>query len=67
MTEPGADPHTRELLAFAERLADEARKLLAAAAADVGADAVHRDVKADNSYVTATDRAIESRLRELVA
>jgi histidinol phosphatase-like enzyme (inositol monophosphatase family) len=63
MTEPGADPHTRELLAFAERLADEARKLLAAAAEDV----VRPDIKADNSYVTATDRAIESRLRELVA
>lgn len=62
---PGAvpDARTRELLAFAERLADEARKLLAAAALD----AVRPDVKADNSYVTATDRLIESRLRELIA
>nr|WSX76797.1 inositol monophosphatase [Streptomyces sp. NBC_00899] len=57
------DAHTREMLAFAERLADEARKLLAAAALD----AVRPDVKADNSYVTATDRLIESRLRELIA
>jgi inositol-phosphate phosphatase/L-galactose 1-phosphate phosphatase/histidinol-phosphatase len=61
---PGGAPdaHTRELLAFAERLADEARKLLTAAALD----AVRPDVKADNSYVTATDRLIENRLRELI-
>ncbi|WUH90987.1 inositol monophosphatase [Streptomyces sp. NBC_00433] len=57
------DAYAGELLAFAERLADEARKLLAAAALE----AIRPDVKADNSYVTATDRLIESRLRELIA
>ena len=63
MSDPGVDVRTRELLAFAERLADEAHKLLAAAAQDP----VSPDVKADSSYVTATDRLIESRLRELIA
>lgn len=57
------DAETRELLAFAERLADEAGKLLSSAAAE----AVRVDIKADNSYVTETDRFIESRLRELIA
>jgi len=51
-----------QLLAFAERLAGESNRLLRAAAAR----AATVDVKADNSFVTETDRAIERRLRELI-
>ncbi|GAA3463124.1 inositol monophosphatase family protein [Saccharothrix longispora] len=56
------DALTSELTRFAEHLADEARLLLARAAAEP----TSVDVKADNSFVTATDRAIEARLRELI-
>jgi histidinol phosphatase-like enzyme (inositol monophosphatase family) len=52
-----------ELIRFAERLADESRHLLSHAAAEPATV----DTKADNSFVTATDRAIETRLRELIA
>ncbi len=51
-----------ELLRFAGRLADESRRLLIRAAGQ----SVPIDTKADNSFVTATDRAIEIRLRELI-
>lgn len=57
------DAFTAELVRFAERLADESRRLLTAAAAE----ATRVDVKPDNSFVTETDRAIEARLRELIA
>ncbi|EME99404.1 inositol monophosphatase [Streptomyces mobaraensis NBRC 13819 = DSM 40847] len=60
---PAPDAHAAELLRFAERLADESRAVLAAAAAEV----TRVDVKADNSFVTATDRAIEARLRARIA
>src|SRR5215470_3714887 len=56
------DAFASELICFAERLADESRHLLADAAAEV----TRVDVKADNSFVTETDRAIEERLRELI-
>jgi histidinol phosphatase-like enzyme (inositol monophosphatase family) len=54
------DAATAELVHFAERLADESRRLLEAAATA----ATRVDLKADNSFVT--DRAIEARLRELI-
>jgi histidinol phosphatase-like enzyme (inositol monophosphatase family) len=56
------DALTSELVRFAERLADESRRLLGGAASGV----IHVDVKADNSFVTEVDRAIEARLRELI-
>jgi inositol-phosphate phosphatase/L-galactose 1-phosphate phosphatase/histidinol-phosphatase len=48
------------LLAFSERLADISRAMLLAAAAE----APRVDLKADASFVTATDRAVEARLRD---
>jgi inositol-phosphate phosphatase / L-galactose 1-phosphate phosphatase / histidinol-phosphatase len=57
------DVFTAELIRFAERLADESRDLLGRAAATQ----VTVDTKADNSFVTATDRAIETTLRDLIA
>lgn len=48
------------LLAFSERLADISRAMLRAAAKD----APRVDLKQDASFVTATDRAVEARLRE---
>lgn len=48
------------LLAFSARLADISRSMLLAAAQD----APRIDIKADASFVTATDRAVEARLRE---
>ena len=51
-----------ELLAFSETLADQTRAILKAAAAE----APRVDLKADASFVTATDRAVEARLRELI-
>lgn len=56
------DAFTAEMVRFAERLADESRRLLTRAVSA----ATSVDVKADNSFVTATDRAIETRLRELI-
>jgi histidinol phosphatase-like enzyme (inositol monophosphatase family) len=56
------DSGAAELLRFAEQLADTSRLLLEHAAADIGLV----ETKADNSFVTATDRAIEARLRELI-
>lgn len=56
------DPFTAELIRFAEQLADCSRLLLQDAAALI--DRV--ETKADNSFVTAADRAIEARLRERI-
>jgi len=50
------------LLSFSETLADASRAMLLAAAAD----APRIDLKADASFVTDTDRAVEARLRELI-
>ena len=57
--------HHETFLAFAERLADSAREMLRAAAA--AAEAPRVDLKEDASFVTATDRAVEARLREMIA
>ena len=57
-----ADNFTDEMLRFAEDLANESRVILTAAmgqAPDV-------ELKSDQSYVTETDKAIETRLRELI-
>lgn len=51
---------TETLLAFSERLADTSRAMLVAAARE----APRVDLKEDASFVTATDRAVEARLRE---
>lgn len=51
-----------ELTTFAERLADTSRAMLEAT---VG-KRPEVDIKADSSFVTETDRAIETRLRELI-
>jgi histidinol phosphatase-like enzyme (inositol monophosphatase family) len=48
------------LLAFSEKLADLSRVMLQAATRD----ALRIDLKEDASFVTATDRAVEARLRE---
>ncbi|MEU1603782.1 inositol monophosphatase family protein [Micromonospora matsumotoense] len=54
---------TATLTAFAARLADESRRMLGAAALMV----TPVEAKADRSLVTDVDRAIETRLRELIA
>lgn len=54
---------TATLLSFSETLADASRAMLRAAAAD----APRIDLKADASFVTETDRAVEARLREMIA
>lgn len=62
------DAFTAELIRFAEHLADVSRALLGRAAAEpasVGTDAI--GTKADNSFVTSTDRAIETGLRAEIA
>lgn len=51
------------LTSFALRLAEESRRMLDEAAGG----AVQAEAKADNSFVTEVDRAVESRLRELIA
>ncbi|MDG4767686.1 inositol monophosphatase family protein [Solwaraspora sp. WMMD406] len=56
------DTYTAELVRFAEQLADESNQLLAAAPTTARPDS-----KADNSFVTEVDRAIETRLRELIS
>jgi histidinol phosphatase-like enzyme (inositol monophosphatase family) len=58
MTAPLVD----ELSRFAEKLADESRSMLLRAACKPP----EVTLKADASYVTTTDRAIEARLRELI-
>jgi histidinol phosphatase-like enzyme (inositol monophosphatase family) len=54
---------TDTLTTFAVRLADESRRMLSAAT--TGPTRV--EAKTDNSFVTEVDRAIEGRLRELIA
>lgn len=51
-----------EFLAFAETLADEARMIIG----EAQQQAPTVDLKADASFVTATDKAIEARLRERI-
>src|SRR5262249_25643200 len=51
------------LTSFGVRLADESRRMLHVAAAGT----TQVEAKADGSFVTEVDRAIESRLRELIA
>lgn len=51
-----------ELLAFAESLADEARAIVQ----EAQQKSLAIDLKADASFVTATDRAIEARLRDRI-
>ena len=53
---------TETFLAFSETLADSSRALLLAAAEE----APRVDLKQDASFVTATDRAVEARLREQI-
>ena len=52
-----------ELRAFAEVLAEVSRSHLR----DVGQDAVQSQTKGDGSPVTAVDRAVEDKLREMIA
>ncbi len=56
------NPHLDVFAAFAQHLADEARTLFAPAISL----APSVEVKSDRSLVTALDRAIEVRLRELI-
>ncbi len=56
------DRTASEFLAFAEQIADEGRAIINASRQ--AAPAI--DIKADQSFVTATDRAVESRLRERI-
>ena len=56
------DALAAELIRFAERLADESRQMLRLAAAEPTSN----EVKADNSFVTVVDHAVEARLRELI-
>jgi histidinol phosphatase-like enzyme (inositol monophosphatase family) len=51
------------LLAFSEKLADISRAMILQAARE----AMRVDLKQDASFVTATDRAVEARLREEIA
>lgn len=55
-----SEPDLQELSRFAETLADASRALLRSAGSPVA------DMKADSSPVTATDRAVEVRLRDLI-
>ncbi|MEP6067543.1 MAG: inositol monophosphatase family protein [Paracoccaceae bacterium] len=55
-------PQHAEYLAFAETLADQSRKMLLA----VKGDAPEIDIKSDASFVTATDKAVETALREMI-
>lgn len=60
---PEASPELRELLAFALDLADEADRIsMTYYRGDLGTTA-----KADGSLVTLADKAVEARLRELLA
>jgi inositol-phosphate phosphatase/L-galactose 1-phosphate phosphatase/histidinol-phosphatase len=56
------DATASELLSFAGQLADEGRAIITAARRA----APEIDIKSDQSFVTATDRAIEKRLRERI-
>ena len=56
------DEFTAQMVRFAERLADESRAILR----EVAGELPEVDVKADQSYVTETDRRIETRMREII-
>ena len=62
MSQPVIDAFTAEVVRFAQRLADESRRLFA----DAATTAPRADLKADQSFVTELDLAIEARLRELI-
>ena len=62
MTTPIPPKTLDELMAFAERLADESRLLFAP---NIGL-APRVEVKTDRSLVTALDKAIEERLRQII-
>ena len=57
-----SDDFTTRMVLFAERLADESRKILN----EVVGQVPDVTIKADDSYVTETDRLIEARLREII-
>ena len=59
---PNLPPHDTFMM-FAERLADISREMLSKAANQ----APNVDMKADASFVTDTDKAIEKRMREVIA
>lgn len=56
------DDFTSRMTHFAERLADESRAILT----EVAGQVPDVDIKADDSYVTETDKLIETRLREII-
>ncbi len=53
---------TSQVTHFAERLADESRSILR----EVAGQTPDIEIKADDSYVTKTDKRIEARLREII-
>jgi fructose-1,6-bisphosphatase/inositol monophosphatase family enzyme len=55
-------PDPSQFLAFAHELADASGRLLR----EASQGPMLVDIKPDASYVTATDRAIETRFRELI-
>jgi histidinol phosphatase-like enzyme (inositol monophosphatase family) len=57
-----SDSNLAEFVAFAEGLADASREILLAVASQVP----EVGIKSDVSLVTATDRAVEARLREMI-
>lgn len=57
-----SEQFTAEMIRFAERLADEARVILNSAMSGTP----NVELKSDKSYVTETDKAIETRLREII-
>lgn len=54
-------PH-QEFLEFAEKLADASRAMLL----EARKNAPEIEIKADDSFVTATDQAVETKLREMI-
>ncbi len=56
------DTFTHQVVRFAERLADESRAILN----EVAGQTPDIEIKADDSYVTDTDKRIETRLSELI-
>ncbi|MEM7060139.1 MAG: inositol monophosphatase family protein, partial [Pseudomonadota bacterium] len=57
-----AEDFTARIVSFAERLADESRAILN----EVAGQIPDVTIKADDSYVTETDKRIETRLREII-
>ena len=57
-----SDNLTSPVTRFAERLADESREILL----EVAGQTPDVEIKADDSYVTKTDKRIETRLREII-